>query len=61
MDPDFDTLTLLLMDPFLTLDEAQREANATAARPAEPRQPVWRNAAETPLPFPLAHLHREPG
>jgi hypothetical protein len=28
MDRDIDTLTVLLMDPFLTRDEAEREAAA---------------------------------
>src|SRR5262245_30156620 len=30
MDRDIDTLTVLLMDPFLTCDEAEREAAAVA-------------------------------
>jgi len=30
MDRDIDTLTVLLMDPFLTRDEAEREAAAVA-------------------------------
>jgi hypothetical protein len=30
MDRDVDALTMLLMDPFLTRDEAEREAAASA-------------------------------
>lgn len=37
MDRDIDTLTLLLMDPFLTRDEAEREAAAVTTPAAPPR------------------------
>jgi hypothetical protein len=39
-DRDLDTLTLLLMDPFLTRDEAEREAAALETRPAAPPRPA---------------------
>lgn len=35
MDRDIDTLTVLLMDPFLTRDEAEREAAAAGWPGAE--------------------------
>lgn len=41
MDRDPDTLTALLLDPFLTVTEAEREAAATA-RP-------WPVASTTPV------------
>ena len=39
MDRDIDTLTVLLMDPFLTRDEAEREAAAAGG--------AWRNSSES--------------
>jgi hypothetical protein len=57
MDRDPDTLTALLMDPFLTTDEAEREAATTraagVARPAYRRCPDRRPeglGAATPAP-----------
>ncbi len=37
-DRDHDVLTLLLLDPCLTTDEAIREAVARQGRPVEPRE-----------------------
>jgi hypothetical protein len=48
MDRDIDTLTLLLMDPFLTRDEAEREAAAVggSGRDSSESRQDWRTHAE---------------
>ncbi|MCE9566252.1 MAG: hypothetical protein K8U57_29875 [Planctomycetes bacterium] len=48
MDRTIDTLTALLLDPFLTHDEAQREAAATYRRvPTKSEPSTLRRSART--------------
>ena len=55
MDRDIDTLTLLLMDPFLTRGEAEREAAAAGSgRDSSESRQDWRTHAEY-LPGPNSH------
>jgi len=46
MDRDTDTLTLLLMDPFLTREEAEREAAAITSWEAPDMAPDLPGVAE---------------
>lgn len=43
---DSDLLTALLLDPFLTVEEARREADAILAGRGEPGE-EWRDRPET--------------
>jgi len=47
MDRTIDTLTALLLDPFLTHDEAQREAAATYRRVPKSEPSTLRRSAQT--------------
>jgi hypothetical protein len=49
MDRDIDTLTVLLMDPFLTRDEAEREA-AAVRNEADPTGPDGTRIARAEYP-----------